>query len=186
MQNNPVLQAIFERRSIRSYDPTPLDRQTLDTILEAGIWAPSASNYQTWHFTVIQDKALIDKIHAAGIKYLLANSESFREQHAANPDINTFHHAPCIVLVSHELSHSWGKVDTALAVQNMMLAAHSLGIGSCYIGRFTPWLESEDAKPILQTLPIPQGYAPFHFLTLGKPTADTNKRDRRPGTISYL
>ncbi len=186
MQTNPVLQAIFERRSIRNFEPTPVDKETLDLILEAGIWAPSASNYQTWHFTVIQDKALIEQINEEGMQYVLKNSASFRAQQGGNPNYHVFHHAPCIILVSYETSHSWAKIDTALAAQNIMLAAHSLGLGTTYIGRLTPWLESEEAKPILSALPIPEGYAPLHFIILGKPTAEGNKRDRRPGTISYL
>ncbi len=185
MLTNPVLQAIFERRSLRDFDPSPLDRETLETILEAGIWAPSASNYQPWHFTVIQDKELIDKISEVGKQYLVRNHATFGTQQGADPRHHILQHAPCVILVSWETSHHWGNIDSALASMNIMLAAHSLGIGSCYIGRLTPWFGSDSANEILSTLPIPEGYQPLNFITLGKPTAGGNKRPRRAGTVSY-
>jgi nitroreductase len=186
MKTNPVLQAIFERRSIRDFDPTPLDKETLETIIEAGIWAPSASNYQPWHFCVIQNKELIDKICDVGKAYLNKNHPTFGSQQGALPGFHILQHAPCVILVSWEKSHHWGNIDSALASQNIMLAAHSLGIGSCYIGRLTPWLESEESCPLLSTLPIPEGYQPINFITLGKPVKGGNKRDRRAGTVSYV
>ncbi len=186
MQNNPVFDNIFERRSIRSYQPTPVDQEKLELILKAGIWAPSASNHQTWHFTVITNPKIIDQINAGGKAFLAKSDSDSHRQRGLDPEAHIFHHAPCVILVSYEKAHSWAKIDTALAAQNIMLAAHALGLGTCYIGFFTPWLESADAKPLLSTLPIPDEYAPLHFITLGIPSAQTPKRDRRAGTVSYV
>lgn len=186
MRNNPVFENIFERRSIRSYQPTPVDQEKLELILEAGIWAPSASNHQSWHFTVIRNKELIDRINAEGKEYLFKTNPSFKAERGQDSNYHILHHAPCVLLVSYEGERTWGKVDSALAAQNIMLSAHALGLGTCYIGRLTPWLESEEAKPTLSALPIPEGYVPLHFITLGIPAAATPKRDRRTGTISYV
>jgi nitroreductase len=186
MQNHPVFENIFERRSIRSYLPAPVEKDKLELIMKAAIWAPSASNYQTWHFTVIQDKSVIDKINALGKEFLTKSDRPEYVERGNDPNYSVFHGAPCLILVSHETARRWGKIDTALASQNIMLAAHALGLGTCYIGMLTPWLEGGDAQPLLATLPIPQGYAAFHFITLGTPAATTAKRDRREGTVSYL
>ncbi len=186
MQNNPVLENIFERRSIRSYETTPVDEQRLNLVLEAGIWAPSASNYQTWHFTVVTDPHVIDEINAEGKAFMARSEKESARKRGQDPDAHIFYHAPCVILVSYELSHSWAKIDTALAAQNIMLSAHALGLGTCYIGLFTPWLESEDARDYLKKFPIPEGYAPLHFITLGIPASQTPKRPRREGTVSYM
>jgi nitroreductase len=186
MRDHPVFENLFERRSIRNYLPTPVEREKLELILEAAIWAPSASNHQPWHFTVIEDQSVIGAFNAKGKEYLVSTGRAPYAERGQDPAYHIFHGAPCIVLVSYEAARTWGKVDSALAAQNFMLAAHALGLGTCYIGMLTPWLESDAAKPLLDKMPLPEGYAPLHFITLGTPGADTPKRPRKEGTIAYL
>ncbi|MFQ7281419.1 MAG: nitroreductase family protein, partial [Christensenellales bacterium] len=101
-----------------------------------------------------------------------------------------FFHAPCVLLVSYKKDPSWhsnwGEVDTALAAENIMLAAHAMGLGSCYIGWFTPWLKSGAAGELLRDMPLPEHYQPFHFITLGYPEQVGPAPKRIGGYIDYL
>ena len=185
MQENPVLQNILTRRSVRAYETAPVPQEKLEQVLQAGIWAPSASNRQTWHFTVITDASKIDAINEAGKAWMATSHREDVAKRGQDASYHVFHHAPCLLLVSYETARSWGKIDSALAAENIMLAAHALGLGTCYIGLLTPWLESGEAA-FVQDCPIPKGYAPFHFITLGIPTKVGPAPARKEGTSSYL
>lgn len=116
-----IVEIIKSRRSIRNYKKEKIKDEDILKILEAGRWAPSASNNQPWRFIVVKDQELIKKIGDA-CKILTINS--FVET------------SPLIVIIYTEKKHRWVDLDCGMCAQNMMLEAHSLGIGSCFIGAF--------------------------------------------------
>ena len=118
---NDILEIIKSRRSIRNYRKEKIKEDEIIKILEAGRWAPSASNNQPWRFIVVNDEQLIKKIGDA-CKILTINS--FVET------------SPVVVIIYSEKKHRWVDLDCGMCAQNMMLEAHSLGIGSCFIGAF--------------------------------------------------
>ena len=185
-----VLQNIMTRRSVRKYQERPIPHDVLERILEAGTWAPSASNRQTWHFTVVTDKKIIDAWNKAGKQWMAHCGRETQERVGRDPERHVFFHAPCVLLVSYKKDPSWhsnwGEVDTALAAENIMLAAHAMGLGSCYIGWFTPWLQSGDAEEIIKQAALPKDYQPFHFITLGYPEQVGTAPKRIKGCIHYL
>lgn len=189
-QQQAVLQNIMTRRSVRKYQEKPIPRDVLEQILEAGLWAPSASNRQTWHFTVMTDPQTIDRWNDAGKQWMAHCGREAQEKMGRDPNRHVFFHAPCVILVSYKMDPSWhsnwGEVDTALAVENIMLAAHAMGLGSCYIGWFTPWLKSGEAAPLLEKMPLPENYYPFHFITLGYPEQVGPAPARVRGCVHYL
>ena len=191
-QQQAVFQNILTRRSVRSYQNRPVPREVLEAVLNAGLWAPSASNRQTWHFTVITDPKTIDEINERGKQWMANSGSESHMKRAGDPNFHIFFHAPCLLLVSYrkepEWNSNWGEVDTALAAQNIMLAAHAMGLGSCYIGWLTPWLKSEEGSALLKKLGIEEPLHPFHFITLGYPTETENRQGpkRRENTVVYL
>jgi len=118
---NDILEIIKSRRSIRNYRKEKIKEDEIIKILEAGRWAPSASNNQPWRFIVVNDEQLIKKIGDA-CKILTINS--FVEN------------SKVLVIIYTEKKHRWVDLDCGMCAQNMMLEAHSLGIGSCFIGAF--------------------------------------------------
>lgn len=116
-----ILEIIKSRRSIRNYKKEKIKDEDILKILEAGRWAPSASNNQPWRFIVVKDQELIKKIGDA-CKILTINS--FVET------------SPLIVIIYSEKKHKWVDLDCGMCAQNMMLEAHTLGIGSCFIGAY--------------------------------------------------
>ena len=119
-----VLEAISNRRSHRAYKEEQLPEDILSAILRAGLEAPSARNHQPWHFSVVQNKDLIQKIHdEAAMVMGKGGSPRF-----ADPDFQMFYHAPTVVFLFGEKDFGWTQVDCGIAVENMALAAEGLGM----------------------------------------------------------
>ena len=113
-----VVQAIKERRSIRKYKSTEVEPEKVDTILQAGRWAPSASNKQPWHFIVVRDEAMRKKFSA------IHNYGGFMAESPV-----------AIVVLGDPAKHiRYHLADPHNAVQNMLLAAHYEGLNTCWMG----------------------------------------------------
>ncbi len=140
-----VSEAIRLRRSVRAYDSRPVPEDVLNDVLEAGRIAPSAMNYQPWHFIVVRDpdrrKALTDGRYA---KFLTQS--------------------PVVIvgLGDKKASPTWHVVDTTIALQQMVIAATSKGLGTCWIGSFY-----EDK--VRSALEIPERYTVVAMIALGYP-----------------
>ena len=168
-----VLEAIKKRRSIRAFKSTPVDQKTLDTILEAGRLAPSWANTQTWRFVVIQDNS---------IKTQLADSATA----TGSRNNSVIKQAPVVIATCAELNKAgyrdgkpmtdkegyWFMFDAALALENIVLEAQELGIGTLYIGAF-------DARKAEEVLGVPGGYSCVILLPLGYPDEQPEARLRK-------
>ena len=181
---NLVLETIKKRRSIRKYLPEPLKDSELQAILEAGAYAPSAHNEQSWHFTVIRNKELLDRISAKTKEVMAVQSEGWVKDMGNNKALHIFYHAPVVVLVSMKKDAMSPLVDCSAAIENMLLAAESLDIGSCWIGLARYYFTLKDELPRLN---IPAGYEPCYAVTLGyKGARPARALPRKKDAISYL
>jgi nitroreductase len=184
---NETLNIIKARRSIRSYLPDQIKENELQAILEAGYYAPSARNQQPWHFTVVQNKDLIDRLNNSFKEFARNTQDEYLQKRGNEPDYNVFHHAPTVIIISGDKSNQSAAVDCAAAVQNMMIQAESLGIGSCWIGLIAHLLNSDAGKGYLKQLLIPDGYKQIHAITLGyKASAAPSAPKRKQNIISYI
>jgi nitroreductase len=140
-----VFEAVQKRRSVRAYQPTPVPKEKLLRVLEAGRLAPSASNIQPWHFIVVTDAEKREKLARARFAKFL------RE-------------APVVIVGCGEqkASPKWFMVDVAIAMQNMVLTATSEGLGTCWVGSF-------DENQVCELLKIPENYRVVALLALGYP-----------------
>jgi len=162
-----VLEAIKTRRSIRKYKSTPVDEGTIETILEAAHWAPSWANTQCWRFVVVRDSSIKNKI---------ADTVVAVSTERPNRATEAIRQAPLAIIACAELGKSgysvqeprkpvtdkgdWYMFDVALAMQNLALAAHSLGLGTVHVGAF-------DAKKVARILGVPEGFAVVSMTPLG-------------------
>lgn len=161
---NECIRVIRSRRSVRAYKPEKLTRTQVDAIVEAGIWAPTAHNEQPWHFTVIQDRAVLSGINAQ-CKELMANVNSdWIRNIAENPSADITYGAPALVIVSSKRGAMTGRIDCAAAVQNMMLAAESMGVASCWMG-LVGFLFGKEEE--MERLGVPEGYEPLYAAVFG-------------------
>jgi nitroreductase len=184
---NETIKSIMERRSCRAYRPETINDKELSAILDAARYAPSARNLQPWHFSVITNKSLLDRITDGCREAMRASGDPDRIKMAANPAFTTFYHAPLVIIVSGDSGNTFANGDCANAVENMALAAHSLGIGSCIIASFRAALSQPCGGEIKKELCVPEGYTPFFALSLGYPAAPCQgPAPRREGTVNYV
>ena len=184
---NTVLETIQSRRSIRSYLPEQISGDELNAVLEAALWAPSGHNTQPWHFLVIQDKKKIDDMSSKSINLMKKSPVDWIQKLASREGYHLFHNAPTVIVVSGRKSSDpllFPLADCAAAIQNLLLAAESLNIGTCWIGlsKFLFDLPGE-----VESLSLPEGYHPVYSVALGykkeqlRPTAPA----RKEGTVGW-
>ncbi len=177
-----TLRVIANRRSIRKYQPKQIAEAELEQILNAAIYAPSARNQQKWHFTVIQDRALLDRMVCIIKENILESDNEFLKQRASTPGYHTFHHAPTVIMISAEALAHLIELDCGAAAQNIALAAESLNIGSCIIASSAILFASERGQELAQELGVPKGYIHICSVALGykdgeNPAAPPRNRD---------
>lgn len=184
---NEVIQNILNRRSVRVYSEEQIKKEDLDLIIEAGIYSPSGCNMQPWHFTVVQNRELLDTINNETKKVLLNCNNEYFQKYAVNEKYDIFYGAPTVIFISGEKTALVPQTDCAAATENMILAAESLGIGTCWIGLAHYLFNSEKGSDYAKKLEIPEGYEPYYAITLGyKKIADPKPQPRREGTVNYI
>jgi nitroreductase len=181
-----LFEAIYSRRSIRKYKPDPVDEQAVEKILEAGRWAPSWSNTQCWHFVVVRDPEVRAKLGECLLRFKLPDKE------IENPAVKILNTVPVVIVVCAQTGKSggppgpaagsgggfitdkgdWFMFDTALAVQNMVLAAHAQGLGTVIIGTF-------DAPRVEKVLNVPAGYRVVTLFPVGVPDTEGKAPPRK-------
>lgn len=184
---NETIASILARRSIRSFKSDPVEKEKISAILECGLYAPSGMNRQPWHFTVVTDRALLDRISAENRKIMLQSENEQVRLRAQDPGFDNFRGAPMAVIVSGEKGAIFAPADCANAVENMAIAAHSLGLGSCYLASFKPALERPEGRFLLEELGIPQDFEPLYALSLGYGSEELGERaPRREHTVTFI
>lgn len=184
---NEVIQNILNRRSVRVYSEEQIKQKDLELILNAGCYAPSGCNSQSWHFTVVQNKEIMNKLNNDSKKeFSNSENEMFRKM-AANENYDIFYKAPTIIVVSGENNPVVPQIDCAAATENMILAAESLGIGSCWIGLVSFLFRSKKVNDYIKILEIPENYEPYYAITLGyKKYPNPKPQPRRGNVINYI
>lgn len=159
--SNPVIDAILKRRSIRRYSGDPVNKSDIKLLLKAAMYAPSARNQQPWHFIVIHDRALLERISAI------------------HPYAGMLPGAELAILVcgdeEMELSSGYWPVDCAAATQNILLAAHSLGLGAVWLGVYP---RKERQEGIGKLFSLPSHVHPFALISLGQPAEEKKFPER--------
>ena len=146
---NEVLQAMKNRFSTRGYTAEKLTEEELKILTDAGMQAPTAANRQEIHFTVLDgDNPLL----------LELQEEVLKDRPNMKPGTNFYYGAPTLIILSGEEAFGWAPVDAGIAVQNIALAAESLGLGSLIIGCVKGALTGEKREYFSKALKLPEGY----------------------------
>lgn len=186
---NETISTILKRRSIRAYKPDRVDDESLELVLEAGRYAPSAMNQQPWHFTVVRDPALLEKLEVScKTVFLESDVEALREV-ARRDDFSVFYHAPTLVIVTGDTNALAPRYDCTLAMQNMMLAAASLGIGSCWMHSIMMLHSTEKGKEVFRDMGVsfPEKHVPYAAAVFGYSAIPLPEPEpRKPGTVTII
>ena len=159
---NETIKILLERRSIRKFKPEQIKEEELSAILEAGIYAPSGANQQSALFVVIQDKETLKKLSAMNAAVL-------------GKPIDPYYNAPTVILVFADKSKITPVEDASLALGNMLNAAASLGIGSCWVHRTKQMFEKDEGKDLLRKWGITGDYIGVGSCILGYPDCEHPK-----------
>jgi len=168
---NETISTILRRRSVRNYRPDPVGQTELNLLLEAGRNAPTAMNQQPWHFTVIRNHELLGKLEEHCISAFLESNIPALREIAKQEGFSVFYHAPMLVIISGDPDALAAQYDCTLATENMMLAATSLGIGSCWTNAVMMYYSTEKGKTVFEELGVifPEGYRPYTAAAFGYP-----------------
>jgi len=172
--NNPVLENISTRRSIRQYTSEPLTKEQLDAILKAAVEAPSARNSQPWHFSVVQNTDILKSISDN------ANQNLGRE------GSNIFHGAPMAIFLSCVAEDRWARLDCGIATQTIALAAHSIGLGSVILGLPEAAFTGPKGAEFNTLLKFPDGYSFAVAIAIGTPAGTKEAHPVDPGHIDFI
>lgn len=146
---NKVIETINKRSSTRGYTAEPLTEEELDILLQAGLQAPTAANKQEIHFTVIPGgHPILQEIE----------EEKNRLRDLVSPPHNFYYEAPTVVIISADSTFKWGTLDAGIAVENMALAAESLGLGNLIIGCILDAMQGEKKGYFSEALKLPSSY----------------------------
>lgn len=164
-----TIEALLTRRSIRKYKNQPVEKDKIEIILKSAMYAPSAMNLQGWHYVVIDDKVMMEET----IKSI--------------PHAELLRQTPAAILVCGdagvEKNESWMIQNCSAAIQNILLAAHGLGIGTCWIAIHGM---DEIVKNVAEQFKLPENVIPISLITLGYPDESVSAEDRfRKGKIHY-
>ena len=181
---NVVLEAIRSRRSVRAYKDTLLNKDDLQAIVEAGAWAPSGHNMQAWHFTVVQDRALLDEVNAASKEIMKQIDVDWIRKMGEKPGVDITHGAPVLVIVSSREGALSAQTDCTAALENMLIAAQCLGVGSCWMGLVN--FVFGDAV-LMKKLGVPEGCKPQQAAVFGIPAEGTaaHAPERKPDVVTF-
>ncbi len=156
-----TIDAIKTRRSIRKFTSKKINDETLTKILEAGMYAPSARNTQSWHFIVVDEKRILNELPKL------------------HPYAEMMYEAQHAILICGDLHMEnmveYNGINCSAATQNMMLAAHDLGIGSVWLGVYP---RKERMDPLVKLFGLPDHIVPMMLIALGYPNESFETPDR--------
>lgn len=173
---NPIIENIMSRRSIRKYKAEAVDRETMNKILECGINAPNGMNKQSWEVRVVDNPAVMEEIKA----YMAA----------ANPGIDPamvggcFRGAPTMIFIANDPSYDCSPIDCGLLSENIMLSAWSLGVGSVCLGSPVRFLNN--SPEALERLGFSEGYRPIICIGLGYADETPEAKPRDMGKVKFV
>lgn len=171
---NTLYETILSRRSVKSYTNEQVPREVLEQIIEAGRYAPTGMNAMAPIFIAVQDPEMIAKLSKMNAAVM-------------GMDGDPFYGAPTVILVLANRERSTWLEDGSLAMGNLQLAAHALGLGSCWIHRCFQMFESEEGKALLREWGVEGDYAGVGCCILGYQKDEPKPRvPRRDGQVFFI
>lgn len=169
---NEILQAIESRRSCRAFLPELPTQAEIDAVLRAGTFAATGMNWQAPIILAVTNREMRDRLSKLNAAIM------------GNPTADPFYGAPVVLIVLADKSKPTYLYDGSLVMSNLMLAASSLGLGSCWIHRAKEEFETEEGREILRSLGITGDYEGIGHCILGKPAAPA--AEARPRKENYI
>jgi nitroreductase len=182
-----VFDAIYGRRSVRTYAPGRLNQERVRVLLNAAVRAPTAIHEEPWAFVVLQDPITLKRLSDRAKVLFLSEVQRGRLDRSghtfdafADPDFDMFYNAGTLVVICGRPMGTFVAADCWLAAENFMLAAHAMGLGTCVIGAALPALTTLEVQ---DELGIPAGVTPIAPVVVGIPSGETPPTTRKEPQI---
>ena len=169
-----ILQLIKSRRSVKKFKSDPVPKALIEKIVEAGSWAPTGLNWQSPIILAVTNKELRDKLSRLNF---LSDSDK---------RVDPFYGAPVVLVVLADKTKHTYVYDGSLVMGNMLLEAHSLGLGACWIHRAKETFNSEEGKAILKELGIEGEYEGIGNCVVGYPDMTPAEKPRKENWVYYV
>lgn len=164
-----AIEALLTRRSVRKYNQKEISRDLLEELIRCGMYAPSACNKRPWHFIILSNKNVLNQITAF------------------HPHAQMLKDAACAILVCGDETKAHTKdywpVDCSAATQNILLAAHALGLGACWVGIYP---REERIKNMKQLLNLPEHIHAFSLISIGYSADNQTQPNRFDPSMIHL
>lgn len=161
---------LLTRRSVRKYADRPVEDEKLDKVLTAGLYAPTGMNNQLPVLVAVRDKATRDELSRMNAAVMGTSGDPF-------------YGAPCVIVVLSDPERMTWVEDGSLVLGNLMNAAHSLGLGSCWIHRAKECFDTPEGKALLRAWGVPENYRGVGNCILGYAAEEPEAKPRKSGRI---
>lgn len=184
------LSVLKSRRTVRSYTADPVGEQDLQELIDLAVLAPTGMGAQPWAFTVVTNPEVMGRLNAIVLEILrapqmqeLLATESLQEW-ISRPNADIFYGAPALVVISGNTRAPSTTIDCQLAAENLFLAAHAKGLGTCYMGFLVMAAESPQVQKLLL---VPDGHKLLAAAVIGHPALPPEGPPRRnPARIEWV
>ncbi len=180
-----TMETILERRSIRNFTDQALTEEEIKTLSDAALASPSAMNNQPWLFSFVLNRQIIATLSESAISFFAEQGSAATVERIKSRHESLFYGAPLVVIVTLPKEVA-SDIDVGIAVQNMALAAQSMGLGSCIIGLAAGSFAGGREQKNFELLKIPEGRRFAMSIAIGHPAMTKEAHDLHPEKVAYL
>ncbi len=185
-QKEAIVDNILTRRSIRKYKARQVSKEQIDTIMKCAIFAPSSLNKQPWEIRVIRKLEVLAEINNRFLKYAEGKTLLGSAAHYKEPGFSIFHNAPTLIVIARDKNNNNSSLDCGILLENILLSAHGMGLGSCPIGSLVSVLNLPENRDLLKLLNIPEDYVVAINVALGYADEQPVAPQRYPDRVKII
>jgi len=182
---NETLKNINERYTCRDFTGAALSTDQVEELVKAALSAPSAMNLQPWHVIMVTDKSLVDELDAEGMSILAAAEDKGGYNRMMDRGGKLFYNAPCLAVILSDGSN-WGTLDCGILCQNMVLAAESMGLGTCIVGMAGVPINGPKGDEYKNRLGFPEGHTFAVGVLVGEIKSGKEPHEHDRSKVSYV
>ncbi len=174
---NDTINAILSRRSNRGFTDKPLSDVQMSLLKECALASPTARNMQSWHFSFISNKKIISQVETETVRIIDSTADEATKARINSRNRTIFYDAPLVVFISSDPSNKWSHIDAGIAVENLAIAAQSIGLGSVIIGMCGMAFEGEKKAELSDICGFPKGFEFSIAISIGQPNVSKESHE---------
>lgn len=183
---NDTINAILSRRSNRGFAEKKITDEQMHLLKECALASPTARNKQSWHFSFVSDEKVISQVEAETVRIIYEGDDEATKKNTTARNRTIFYDAPLVVFISSDPDNRWSKVDAGIAVENLAIAAQSMGLGSVIIGLCAMAFEGEKKAELSELCGFPEGYEFSIAICIGRPNVSKEAHEVGENKITII